>query len=77
VEVLDDEESMDTNQIENENFNLKNKIDLFEKDIRIFQTKYLEEKNRLEKERQEKAKKEQMIKYLNDILFLFRLRDFF
>lgn len=77
MEVLDDEESMDTNQIENENFNLKNKIDLFEKDIRIFQTKYLEEKNRLEKERQEKAKKEQMIKYLNDILFLFRLRDFF
>ena len=73
----DESEEKNPKRIEKENFNLQNKIDLFEKDTEMFQSKYIEEKNRKEQESREKIKYEQKNKYLHDILFLFRLRDFF
>lgn len=64
------------NQNESAHFNLKDKIDLFEKDIKMYQTEYLKEKERVERERIEKSANNQKNKYLYEMIFLFRSRDF-
>ena len=52
------------NHDESPYFNLKNKIELFEKDIQMYQTEYLKEKERVERERIEKSANNQKNKYL-------------
>jgi hypothetical protein len=63
------------NHDESPYFNLKNKIELFEKDIQMYQTEYLKEKERVERERIEKSANNRKNKYLYEIIFLFRSRD--
>jgi hypothetical protein len=54
----------------------ENKIDLIEKDPHLFQSKYIEDKLREVKEREREVLKKRKDKYVNEIVFLFRSRDY-
>jgi hypothetical protein len=49
---------------------------LIEKDPHLFQSKYIEDKLREVKEREREELEKQKDKYVNEIVFLFRRRDF-
>jgi hypothetical protein len=53
----------------------ENKVDLVEKDPHLFQSKYIEDKLKEARERQREEVKRQKNKYLNEMTFLFRMRD--
>ena len=57
-------------------FDLENKIKTFESDPSIFQAKYIQHKENEETLRQREAKKMSKDKFLNDLLYLFRTRDY-
>ena len=57
-------------------FEFKNKVDLIEKDPHLFQSKYLEEKLKEVREREREELAKQKDKYVNEIVFLFRSRDY-
>ena len=57
-------------------FEFKNKVDLIEKDPHLFQSKYLEEKLKEVREREREEVKKQKDKSVNEIVFLFRSRDY-
>ena len=57
-------------------FEFKNKIDLVEKDPHLFQSKYIADKLREVKEREREELEKRKDKYVNEIVFLFRSRDY-
>ncbi len=57
-------------------FDLENKIKEFENDPSIFQAKYIQQKENEETLRQREVKKMSKDKFVNDILYLFRTRDY-
>ena len=57
-------------------FDLETKIKEFESDPSIFQAKYIQNKENEETLRQREVNKMKKDKFVNDILYLFRTRDY-
>jgi hypothetical protein len=57
-------------------FDLENKIKTFESDPSIFQKNYIQNKENKETAREREIKKMRKDKFVNDLLHLFRTRDY-